>query len=94
MVYAFLDGLLPESIVDSFDTLTLEDIYGAIAFYLGHRHIIDVYLKQSETQFDEFCRRAREAKRTCHRHFLGSWLMLRGINGKVCSEGAFERFHL
>lgn len=61
VVYAFLDGLSPESIVDSFDTLTLEEVYGAIAFYLGHRDVIDAYLKKSEAQFDELCRRARAA---------------------------------
>jgi uncharacterized protein (DUF433 family) len=61
IVYAFLEGLSPESIVDSFDTLTLEEVYGVIAFYLGHRDVIDAYLKQSEVQFDELCRRAREA---------------------------------
>src|SRR4030095_948624 len=61
VVYAFLEGLSPQSIVDSFNTLTLEEVYGAIAFYLGHRDVIDAYLKQSEAQFDELCRRAREA---------------------------------
>jgi len=61
VVYAFLEGLSPESIADSFDTLTLEEVYGTIAFYLGHRDVIDTYLKQSEAQFDELCRRAREA---------------------------------
>ena len=35
VVYAFLDGLSPESIVESFDTLMLEEIYGALAFYSG-----------------------------------------------------------
>ena len=59
VVYAFLEGLSPESIVDHFDTLTLEEVYGALAFYLGHRDEIDAYLKQSEAQFDELCRRAR-----------------------------------
>jgi uncharacterized protein (DUF433 family) len=61
VVYAFLEGLSPESIVDNFDTLTLEEVYGALAFYLGHRNEIDAYLKQSEAQFDELCRRARAA---------------------------------
>ena len=61
VVYAFLEWLSPESIVDSFDTLTLEEVYGAITFYLGHRDVIDAYLKQSEAQFDDLCRRAREA---------------------------------
>ena len=61
VVYAFLEGLSPESIVDSFDTLTLEEVYGAIAYYFGHRDVIDAYVKQSEAQFDELCRRARAA---------------------------------
>lgn len=61
VAYAFLDGLSPESIVDSFETLTLEQVYGTIAYHLGHREEIDAYLKQSEAEFDEFCRRAREA---------------------------------
>lgn len=46
VVYAFLEGLSPESIVDSFETLTLEQVYGALAYYLGHRAEVDAYLKQ------------------------------------------------
>jgi uncharacterized protein (DUF433 family) len=61
VVYAFLEGLSPEGIADSFDTLTLEEVYGALAFYLGHREEIDAYLKRSEARFDELCRRARAA---------------------------------
>jgi uncharacterized protein (DUF433 family) len=61
VVYAFLEGLSPESIVDSFETLTLEQVYGALAYYLGHRTEIDAYLRQSEAEFDESCRQAREA---------------------------------
>ena len=61
IVYAFLEGLSPESIVDNFETLTLEHVYGAIAYYLGNKAAIDAYLKQSEAEFDELCRQAREA---------------------------------
>jgi len=61
VVYAFLEGLSPEGIVDSFATLTLEEVYGALAFYLGHREAVEAYLKQSETRFDELCQRARAA---------------------------------
>jgi hypothetical protein len=61
VVYAFLDGLSPESIVQSFDTLTLEEVYGALAFYLGHRDEIDTYLRQSEAEFDALYRRTRDA---------------------------------
>ena len=61
VVYAFLEGLSPESIADSFEILTLEQVFGALAYYLKHRTKIDAYLKQSEADFDEFCHRLREA---------------------------------
>ena len=44
IVYVFQKGLSPESIVQSFPLLTLEQVYGAIAFYLANRAEIDVYL--------------------------------------------------
>lgn len=37
IVYAFLAGTSPESIAQSFPILTLEEIYGAITFYLANR---------------------------------------------------------
>ncbi len=46
IVYAFREGRSPESIVQSYDTLSLEQVYGAIAFYLSCRQEIDDYLKQ------------------------------------------------
>jgi uncharacterized protein (DUF433 family) len=61
VVYAFLEGLSPESIMESFDTLTLEEVYGALAFYLGHRDDIDTYLRQSDAEFDMLYRRTRDA---------------------------------
>lgn len=44
IVYAFLEGFSPESIVDNIETLTLEHVYGTIAYYLGNKAYIDVYL--------------------------------------------------
>jgi uncharacterized protein (DUF433 family) len=52
VVYAFRSGLAPESIVQSFPLLTLEQVYGAIAFYLANRTEIDAYLAAEETSFD------------------------------------------
>ncbi|MCF4967595.1 DUF433 domain-containing protein [Nostoc sp. CMAA1605] len=52
VVYAFRGGLSPESIVQSFPLLTLEQVYGAIAFYLANRVEIDSYLEAEETAFD------------------------------------------
>ena len=51
VVYAFLNGLSPESIVDSFPVLTLEQVYGAIAYFLANRAEVDAYLRQEEAEF-------------------------------------------
>lgn len=53
IVYAFLNGVSPETIaIECFTALTLEQVYGAIAYYLGHRTEIDAYLKASEEEFE------------------------------------------
>ncbi len=52
VVYAFRGGLSPESIVQAFPLLTLEKVYGAIAFYLANRAEIDTYLAAEEAAFD------------------------------------------
>jgi hypothetical protein len=36
IIYAFRDGASPESLQHSFPTLSLAQVYGAIAFYLNH----------------------------------------------------------
>ena len=61
IVYAFRDGQSPESILISFPGLTLEQIYGAIAFYLGNQKIVDKYLKRGEAKY-EAQRQASRAK--------------------------------
>jgi uncharacterized protein (DUF433 family) len=61
VVYAFLRGASPESIAQSFPTLTLEQVYGAITYYLSHRAEIDAYLVQEEVEFEKMRKEAREA---------------------------------
>ena len=41
IVYAFRDGLAPETILKDFPALKLEQVYGAITYYLAHQHGID-----------------------------------------------------
>ena len=60
IVYAFLDGTPPESIVQNFPTLALEQVYGAITFYLANQEAIDIYLKAGEVIFAELRQAARE----------------------------------
>ena len=59
IVYAFLAGQSPESIAQSFAALTLEDVYGAIAFYLANRATIDAYLSEGEQLFEQLQQQAR-----------------------------------
>jgi uncharacterized protein (DUF433 family) len=61
VVYAFLGGQSPEGVVDSFPTLSLEQVYGAITFYLSNRDEIDAYLKQGEEEFETLRRASRES---------------------------------
>ncbi len=52
IVYAFRKGLHPESIAQSYPLLDLEQVYGAITFYLANRTEIDAYLLSEEQEFD------------------------------------------
>jgi uncharacterized protein (DUF433 family) len=48
VVRAFLDGWSPEAIAqESFPTLTREQVYGAVAYYLGNRDEVEAYLEQN-----------------------------------------------
>jgi uncharacterized protein (DUF433 family) len=51
IVYAFKRGAAPESIQRAFPLLTLEEIYGAITFYIAQAQEIDTYLVQTEAEF-------------------------------------------
>jgi uncharacterized protein (DUF433 family) len=51
LVYAFREGHTPETLAQSFPVLTLEQVYGAIAYYLANREVIDTYLRQQEADF-------------------------------------------
>jgi len=61
VVYAFRRGQSPESIRRSFPLLSLEEIYGTIAFYLSHQSEIDSYLLADEKEFDRMRSEARKA---------------------------------
>jgi uncharacterized protein (DUF433 family) len=70
VVYAFLNGCSPESIVDSFPVLTLEQVYGAITYYLAHQAKIDAYLQQGEAHFEALQARLREQNPLLHQKLL------------------------
>jgi uncharacterized protein (DUF433 family) len=62
VVYAFRRGASPESIRRSFPSLTLEQIYGAITYYLAHQEEINQYLSDGEAEFEKLRLAAREER--------------------------------
>ena len=50
LVYAFRQGERPETIQQEFPSLSLEQVYGAIAFYLAHQAEVDANILEGEEQ--------------------------------------------
>ena len=59
VVYRWLEGLSPETIADCFPALSLEQVYGAITYYLSNRQAIDDYLKAADAGYESFRQRLR-----------------------------------
>jgi uncharacterized protein (DUF433 family) len=62
ILYHFKQGATAERIQDSFPSLTLREIYGAIFYYLENIETVEEYLRQQEEA-------AEEGKRFIEQHF-------------------------
>ena len=55
VVFHFRQGASPEIILQKFPALgTLENVYGAIAFYLGNEATVSKYLLEQERKWQQF----------------------------------------
>jgi uncharacterized protein (DUF433 family) len=61
IVYAFLSGQSAEAIAQAFPVLNLEQVYGAITYYLAHRDDVDRYLESRRQDFEVARQAARDA---------------------------------
>ncbi len=59
VVYAFLRGESADGIVESFPALTLEQVFGGLAFYLANRDLVDQYLRQQKRDVDQMREESR-----------------------------------
>lgn len=50
VIYAYWRGETPETITESYPSLSLDNVYLAIGYYLRHRAEIDVYLRQQQAE--------------------------------------------
>jgi uncharacterized protein (DUF433 family) len=60
VVAAFQQGHSPETIQQQYPALTLEQVYGAIAHYLGNRTEVDQYLERQGEVWRQWREKAAE----------------------------------
>jgi uncharacterized protein (DUF433 family) len=53
IVHSFREGASPETIRQNFPTLTLAQVYGAVAFYLNHPEESEAYLQDVKRKWEE-----------------------------------------
>jgi uncharacterized protein (DUF433 family) len=60
LVCLFREGMSAESMVESYPALTLEEVHGALAFYLGNQKEIDGYLMEGQRAAESEHRQSRQ----------------------------------
>lgn len=66
VVYAFLRGESPEGIAESFPALRLEQIFGALAYYMANREVLDRYLSEGQREFEAMRQQAERDHPALH----------------------------
>src|SRR3974390_883625 len=60
VVAGFRQGHSAETIRQQYPALTLEEVYGSIAYYLGHTAEVDAYLKRQDAVWEEWRSRSEQ----------------------------------
>jgi uncharacterized protein (DUF433 family) len=60
IVYLFREGMSAESMVESYPALTLEQVHGALAYYLANQAGIDAYLAEGSRTAESFHNQSRK----------------------------------
>src|SRR5580704_19353887 len=66
IVYSFKAGDSPETIRQNSSSLSLEQVYGAIAFYLAHEREVDANIQEGEEEIQRSVRRLNESRPQLH----------------------------
>jgi uncharacterized protein (DUF433 family) len=61
VVAAFALGHSPETIGQQYPSLSLEEVYGAITYYLAHRDEVEQYLRRQDAVWDQWRARSEQA---------------------------------
>jgi len=60
VVAAFQQGHSPETIRQQYPALSLEDVYGAITYYLAHVGEVEEYLRRQDTVWEQWRAKTEE----------------------------------
>lgn len=60
LIYLFREGVSAEGMVECYPALTLEQVHGALAFYLGAQKEIDAYLVEGQRTSELQHRQSRQ----------------------------------
>jgi len=60
VVAAFHQGHSPETIKQQYPALTLEEVYGSLAYYLAHGAEVDAYLQRQQGVWEDWRARSEE----------------------------------
>src|SRR6266545_2053707 len=60
LIYLFREGISAESMVESYPALTLDQVHGALAFYLANQKEIDTYLAEGARAAESQHRQSRQ----------------------------------
>jgi hypothetical protein len=62
VIYAFRLGSTPENIAEQYPSLSLDDVYLPLGYYLRHREEVDAYLQGQEAEAEAFRREYEEQR--------------------------------
>jgi uncharacterized protein (DUF433 family) len=72
IVYAYLRGESPEGIAESFPALSLEQIFGALAYYEANRADVDMYLSAGRQEFEALRSQSRRSQPEFYRRLVAA----------------------
>lgn len=72
VVYAYLRGESPEGISESFPALSLEQIFGALAYYAAHIDVVNRYLSAGKSNFEALRQEWQRSHPALHQRLMAA----------------------
>lgn len=83
VIYSFQLGHTPETITSQYPSLSLDDVYLALGYYLRHRDEVDAYLRDQEAEAETF----RQEYERDHPSKLTRGILLERLEAKHRASG-------